>query len=61
MGGVTRQCGICNELLVVNASSEDLDSKDSNYLWSSAFEKHIQERHGLGRPIDGGVTIRLKM
>lgn len=63
-GGVTRQCALCKELLVVNASSQDLDSRDVHHLWSSAFEKHIQERHGLNRPAEDTEnceTIRVVM
>jgi hypothetical protein len=44
-GGVTRQCALCSELLVVNAASQDLDSLDANRLWSTAFARHIEERH----------------
>lgn len=49
--GVTRQCALCQELLVVNASSTDMDTRDAHHLWSSAFEKHILERHGSNRPV----------
>jgi hypothetical protein len=63
-GGVTRQCALCKELLVVNASSEDLQSRDANHLWSSAFVEHIKERHAAGRvpdDADNSATIRIVM
>ena len=63
-GGVTRQCALCKELLVVNASSQDLGSRDAHHLWSSAFEKHITECHGADRPAQGAEncpTIRVVM
>jgi hypothetical protein len=52
IGGVTRQCSICDEFLVVNASSKDLDSGDAHHLWSAAFQRHILERHAGSRLID---------
>ena len=64
LGGVTRQCALCKELLVVNASSEDLDSRDNNHLWSTAFAKHIQERHIAGRLDENAepcATVRIAM
>ena len=64
LGGVTRQCGLCKELLVVHASSRDLDSIDSHHLWSTAFEKHIQERHSEDSSVEEAgacPTIRLVM
>ena len=63
-GGVTRQCALCHELLVVNASSHDLDSPDAHHLWSTAFERHILERHAvIGRSdeVEPAATIRLTM
>jgi hypothetical protein len=62
IGGVTRQCSMCDEFLVVNASSKELDSADAHHLWSGAFERHIQERHSGGRLIselETCPTIRL--
>jgi len=62
IGGVTRQCSLCDEFLVVNASSKELDSADAHHLWSSAFERHIQERHSSSRSMDeleGCPTIRI--
>jgi len=53
---------MCDEFLVVNASSKDLDSADAHHLWSTAFERHIHERHSGGRSIDdfeNCPTIRL--
>ncbi|PYY18508.1 MAG: hypothetical protein DMG61_00260 [Acidobacteria bacterium] len=52
IGGVTRQCSLCDEFLVVNASSKDLDSADAHHLWSVAFQRHIQERHSSTRSIN---------
>jgi len=63
-GGVTRQCAMCKELLVVHASSQDLYSADAHQLWSTAFEKHITERHGLDRRAadqENCPTIRIVM
>jgi hypothetical protein len=63
LGGVTRQCALCHELLVVNASSQELDSVDSHHLWSTAFQKHILERHSMaGREnIEPSATLRFTM
>lgn len=63
-GGVTRQCSLCKELLVVNASSQDLGSRDAHHLWSSAFEKHITECRGANRRAEEAEncpTIRVVM
>jgi len=52
IGGVTRQCFLCDEFLVVNASSKELDSADAHHLWTRAFQRHILERHSSSRSID---------
>ena len=62
IGGVTRQCSLCDEFLVVNASSKDLDSADAHHLWTAAFQRHILERHASSRVIDEletSPTIRI--
>ena len=64
IGGITRQCALCQELLVVNASTVDLASTDVHRLWSSTFEKHIRERHApssCGDDVDTCVTARFVM
>jgi hypothetical protein len=52
MGGMTRQCTLCQEMLVVNASSKEVGSSDAHHLWSSAFERHIRERHSVSTCCD---------
>jgi hypothetical protein len=43
--GVTRQCSLCDEILVAHAGSKELNSPSALAVWLREFQRHLNEKH----------------